>query len=100
MDTTSLGFYVKPRLYVLENGNIINDGKQLLEKKSKNVDLYYMSDGFFVVKKTMKMILIWMKNTSSFRYQMRLYQQTDRIFTLLKIVANLLQWNLKRFKKI
>lgn len=50
MDTTSLGFYVKPRLYVLENGNIINDGKQLLEKKSKNVDLYYMSDGFFVVK--------------------------------------------------
>lgn len=50
MDTTSLGFYVKPRLYVLENGNIINDGKQLFEKKSKNVDLYYMSDGFFVVK--------------------------------------------------
>ena len=50
MDTTGLGFYVKPRLYVLENGNIIDDGQPLLEKKTKNVDLYYMSDGFFVIK--------------------------------------------------
>lgn len=50
MDTTSLGFYVKPRLYILENGNVIDNGMQILEKKSKNIDLYYMSDGFFVVK--------------------------------------------------
>lgn len=41
---------MKPRLYVLDNGNVIEDGIQILEKKNKNVEIYYMSDGFFVIK--------------------------------------------------
>lgn len=47
---TGLGFFIKPRLYVLEDGIEIADGVKLFEKKTKNIDISYMSDGFFAIK--------------------------------------------------
>lgn len=46
---TGLGFYLNPRVCVFENNVKINEGIKLFEKEINNIEICYMSDGFFVI---------------------------------------------------